>query len=68
MASILMVVASLHLQLGKGSFSSSSQKQKLTTKSSTEAEIVCAANSVGNLLGFRNYLLWCKVRKENEAS
>jgi hypothetical protein len=43
--------------LGKGSFSSSSQKQKLTTKSSTEAEIVCAANSVGNLLGFRNYLL-----------
>jgi hypothetical protein len=42
--------------LGKGSFFSLSHKQKLTTKSSTEAEIVCAANSVGNILGFRNYL------------
>jgi hypothetical protein len=28
-----------------------------STKSSTEAEIVCAAYSVGNILGFRNYLV-----------
>jgi hypothetical protein len=29
----------------------------LTTKSSTEAELICAAESAGNILGIRNYLL-----------
>jgi hypothetical protein len=43
--------------LGGGSFYSSSHKQKLTTKSSTEAELVAAANSGGNILGTRNYLI-----------
>lgn len=43
--------------LGSGSFCSSSHKQKLTTKSSTEAELICAATSAGNSLGIRNYLI-----------
>jgi hypothetical protein len=43
--------------LGGGSFYSSSHKQKLTTKSSTEAELVAAANAGGNILGTRNYLI-----------
>jgi hypothetical protein len=43
--------------LGSGSFFSASHKQKLTTKSSTEAELICAAESAGNILGVRNYLL-----------
>jgi hypothetical protein len=42
--------------LGRGSFYSSSHKQKLTTKSSTEAELVAATNA-GNILGTRNYLI-----------
>ena len=43
--------------LGSGSFYSSSHKQKLTTKSSTEAELVSAAQCGGLMLGQRNYLL-----------
>jgi hypothetical protein len=43
--------------LGSGSFYSSSHKQKLTTKSSTEAELVSASQCGGLMLGQRNYLL-----------
>jgi hypothetical protein len=43
--------------LGLGSFYSYSHKQRMTTKSSTEAELVCAAEASGTIIGIRNYLI-----------
>jgi hypothetical protein len=43
--------------LGTGSIYSSSTKQKITTKSSSEAELVAASDTSGRLLAFRNYLI-----------
>lgn len=43
--------------LGSGSIYSSSSKQRITTKSSSEAELIAASDSSGKLLSFQNYLL-----------
>ena len=43
--------------LGIGSIQSLSNKQKLTTKSSCEAELVAASDAASQSLGIRNYLI-----------
>lgn len=43
--------------LSKGSICASSHKQKTIAKSSTEAELIAAADSSGCILGIRNYLI-----------
>ena len=44
------------ITLGKGAFYASSKKQKLNTKSSTEAELVGAGDSVGQAIWTANFL------------
>ena len=47
--------------LGKGTAYSTSSKQKLNTKSSTEAEIVAIDDSKGQILWSRNFLMAQRV-------
>jgi hypothetical protein len=43
--------------LGSGAIFSTTQKQKITAKSSSEAELIAASDAAGESIGLRNYLL-----------
>jgi hypothetical protein len=43
--------------LGTGMVHASTHKQRVTTKSSSEAELVCASDATSETIGLRNYLL-----------
>ena len=43
--------------LGQGIFSATTTKQKVTSKSSAESELISAADAVSELLGIKNYLI-----------
>jgi len=60
--------------VSKGAVSAKSMKQKIVTKSSTEAEVVALSDSVSSAIGWRNFLKWqgydipaMKIEQDNQA-
>ena len=58
----------IYMTLRKGTTYSASSKQKLNTKSSTEAELVAIDNSIGQVLWTRHFLATTTIYQDNKST